>query len=211
MINQSRRPLKFFHILIAGFTQRQGTYGNGIDGIYRDLHWKFHKYDDTVIWYFPWYCDIKGTAEFISRSAAKLYRIDKSRPRIQLAGYSFGGQTSVDLAHELLARNSIKIDRMTLCDAVRRRSRSAFGWLSAANPFAKIKLPNNIDAATAFVQTHRRFRLTRRLFYPRGHRIVVAEGVNFSGPHELPSEHTHIDNSVEFMDQVMEDAEFIHT
>ena len=71
-------------------------------------------------------------AEFIFRTSVEMHEQKPetaNRPHVHIAGYSFGGQTAVNLAVEMRKRNFLFIDRLTLCDAVKRRSKGPLGWL----------------------------------------------------------------------------------
>lgn len=184
--------IKYYHIVIAGFTQKFGLQGNGIDRLDHELH-KLYGGQDTRNWYLPWYCDVTGYAESI-------FNYGKDA-KIQIAGYSFGGQTAVNLCRELAVRG-VSVDRLCLIDAVKRRSRFPWGWLSAFNRLTKIRVPDNVKGVSIFTQSNG---------WPRGHRVVFNNPtVSVSINEDMRNvTHIHMDHSRVVWDQVLQDAKHI--
>lgn len=130
--------------------------------------------------------------------------LDGSQARVTVAGYSFGGTTAVNLCRELYEQGSHTVDALCLCDAVKRRSRYPWGWLSALNRAASLRLPPNVLLCDAFYQTQN---------WPRGHKVLPAKGleqeqhvksVRLQDPHAVMDNHTLV------RAKVVEHAQRIH-
>lgn len=208
---------RYAHILFGGFTQRVGRAGNGMFELFDELYHRFAA-ADSVVEYFPWYVNPRDVAHTLAERNEKCSENYGVPLRLQIVGYSFGGQTAANVCRELDQlpdKPAVTIDHLSLCDAVARCGR--LGWLRAANPFGTIRLPRNIHNMGAFVQRHRRWRLAPPFFFPAGQRLVIDEASIDVGaatlpiePRELPMEHDEIDGAFDFRNSVLEWAAELH-
>ena len=184
---------KTIHVLIGGFAQRPYGLGNSIPVIADDLRKRFSS-PDVLICEFPWFTG--GIAEYIAR------RCEPKQTRVQIAGYSWGGQTAADVACELVGYVSGVDLQLTLSDAVARRSRfPGAGWASAFRPLSKIVVPDEARVVS-FIQR------VDRWPWPRGHKVVTVSGREIPQV-ELGLTHTRMDGAEDFSREVVAVAEGI--
>lgn len=154
--------MREWHIVISGFQQRRGKL-NGMVTIWRDLIDIVQSKPSARVELLLWSDSVSEMAEQI-----KLLSPELEMPIVNIYGYSWGGQSAVNLAKEL-RRRSIKVNRLTLSDPVYRASRFLmFFWLLQWRAFwdsYTITVPDNVLRATAFYQ---------RSNYPRGHLLKAA-------------------------------------
>lgn len=144
-----------WHILLSGFMQRQGDV-NGMVHIWDELR-RVVESPSVVVQLHSWNCNLADIAELIK----KLTPLD-APPRINLYGYSWGGQSCVNLAREL-RRRGLQVDHMVLSDAVYRHW-YPFGWWRAFAPWRSIRVPDNVRRVTHFRQQQS---------LPMGHRVIA--------------------------------------
>lgn len=183
--------IKKYHILIGGFTQERATSGNGIDQLESLIYEQYGGKQARCV-YLPWYCNTRAIARWIQKYS--------DLPSIQIAGYSFGGQTAVDLAEEL-SKMLLPVERMTLVDAVCRRTRLPIGWLAAVNPLASINVPENVEYLSIYRQN---------VSWPRGHKIRVTNMTEVVCDEMIDCSHTVIDNLVPIRLRILSDADALH-
>lgn len=206
-----------FHVFGAGFTHRRSMASNGIATAFDDTY-RTYASPTTLVEYYPWYIAPWDIARRIAQLNEDCLATYRERLKIQLVGYSFFGQTAANicrcLQEELPEYPAVTIDQLCLCDAVARRGR--LGWVHALNPCSTIRIPRNVRLLNAFVQRHRRLRLSPPFFFPAGHRIVreVCTPAGYEwrdvDPWELDAEHTEIDNHPLFHNAVSIGAAAIH-
>lgn len=193
-------------ILFGGFTQRYGRAGNGMYRLFDRLY-RAHAGPATLIEYFPWFVGPAGIAEALAQLDAECRALQGRRLAIQIAGFSFGGQTAADVCWHL-QNVAVYVEQLQLCDAVSRRWR--FWPFSAFNPLAEIELPVNVRNLTWFVQRNAYVRTKPPFLLPRGHRVVPAVTTAVSGPHVLDAPHDEIDGHQAFHEAVLYDARMLH-
>lgn len=208
---------RHLHLHHAGFSHRRATAGNGVNVAFDDTY-RTYASSTTLVEYYPWYIAPWDIARRIAQLNEDCLAAYGERLKIQLVGYSFGGQTAANICRwlqdDLPEYPDVTIDQLCLCDAVARRGR--LGWIHALNPFSTIRVPRNVKWLNAFVQRHRRFRIKPPFFYPAGHRILreVPTLQDFAwnrfDPIELDAEHTEIDNHPHFHAAVSLGAAAIH-
>jgi len=180
--------MREWHIVISGFQQRRGTL-NGMVKIWKDLidivEHKPHARVELLLWK----DDIEDLAEFIKGLSPEL-----EKPIVNIYGYSWGGQSAVNLARELKKR-SIKVNRLILSDPVYRASRwLMFFWIFQWRAFwdaITISVPDTVSQVTVFYQ---------RSSYPRGH-ILKPENEGLTAMDEavfLDTHHCWMDEQDEF-------------
>lgn len=173
-------------VVISGFLQNKGE-PNGITRIWRQLHAKMTD-STSVVYHLTWDSDIKATAEFMFR-----YSNRHQRPKILLAGYSWGGQTAANLAFEL-DRRGLHVDQFVTADAVHRH-KYWFGRWRAMVPWSKIRIPDSVKRVTWFRQ---------KMNKPAGHQLV---GKNVGDPIELHVAHQYADDAVVVENTILKLAE----
>lgn len=174
-------PVKEWHVVLSGFMQRQGDI-NGMVLIWQDLRRVVPSH--AVLQLHSWNCNLPDLAELIARLAP-----DDARPRVNIYGYSWGGQSAIHLARQL-NRRGLFVDHMVLSDAVYRHW-YPLGWWRAFLPWLAIRVPDNVRRVTHFRQQRSS---------PCGHRLIaentgktVLDPVVF-----LPVEHCWMDDQPEF-------------
>lgn len=185
--------IEHYHILIGGFAQSRATVDNGIDQLEQLVH-EEHGSSTTRSVYLPWSSDVKEVARW-------MHKHSNDFPRIQLAGYSFGGQTAVDLATEL-SEYVLAVESLTLVDAVCRRARHPLGWLSAVNPFARIRVPENVERLAVFRQAQS---------WPRGHQVVIDRSTTLIANRLIETSHSMIDSESQVRLRILQQADALHT
>lgn len=193
--------MREWHIVISGFAQRRGTL-NGMVTIWKDLIDIVQSKPSARVELLLWNDNIADMAELIKRTSP-----DLEMPIVNIYGYSWGGQTAVNLAKEL-RRRSIKVNHLTLSDPVYRASRFLmFFWLLQWRSFwdsFKINVPDNVIRATAFYQ---------RSNYPRGHFLQANNPglTEIDEPVILNTDHCWMDNQDEFRKACRQAARNIKT
>lgn len=148
------QPVKEWHIVLSGFRQRQGDV-NGMVLIWQDLKRAIPNH--AVLQLHSWNCNVPDLAELIARLAP-----DDAQPRVNIYGYSWGGQSAVHLAHQL-RRRGVGVAHMVLSDAVYRHW-YPLGWWRAFVPWRSLRVPENVQRVTHFRQ---------RESFPMGHTVVA--------------------------------------
>lgn len=194
------------HVLIGGFTQRLDQRANGVFKRFDEVY-QCYAGPECLVQYFPWYLGPREIAESLEALDQECLITHRRRIRIQLAGFSFGGQTVANVCRDLY-RKQVIVDSVCLCDAVARRGR--LGWVRAMNPFTRIHFPENVRRLRWIVQMNRRWRFTPPFFHPSGHPVVTSEETETFGPYHLQCEHTDIDNSELFREHVFSEANVMH-
>lgn len=169
-----------WHIVLSGFLQRNGDV-NGVVQIWDEL--RRATPCDAVVQLHKWNTDLRDLAEVIDR-----LKPDEG-PRINLYGYSWGGQSAVLLARHL-HRRGIKVDHLVLSDAVYRHW-YPLGWWRAFAPWYAIRVPENVRRVIHFRQKQSR---------PKGHALVADNpGLTTMDPvHWLRRDHCWMDDAPEF-------------
>ena len=199
---------RYAHIFFGSFTQRVGRCTNGVYAAF-DRVYRLYAGPQSLVEYTAWYLNPLDVAAALAERNEDCLRETKRRLQIQLVGYSFGGQTAVNVAREL-NDHGVRVDRLLLCDAVARCGR--LGWIWAMNPKSKIHVPKNVTRVTWLHQTHPRVRLERPYFFPAGHSVIAESPLTISkGPYEIEHEHVDMDDACAFHKCVDFDAEWLHS
>ena len=180
-----------WHIVLSGFLQRAGDV-NGVVLIWNELRRLVHGRPDAVAQLHSWNANLVDLAELIART-----RPSEEMPRVHIYGYSWGGQSAVNLAREL-GRRGVPVDRLVLSDAVYRHWYK-LGWWRAFVPWLKIRVPDTVRRVTHFRQQQS---------LPMGH-IVQAEnpGLTTVDPVVLLRvDHKWMDDAAEFRCACLEAA-----
>jgi pimeloyl-ACP methyl ester carboxylesterase len=160
---QCRRPITSQVRICMGFRQDEGEQ-SGSETLYyaiREAHGDWPR----EVRLHTWRTNARDIAEAIDyQSAVKAW--------IVLIGYSWGGQTAVNIASELQARGR-SVALLFLLDAVHRSRNPLRYYRSYYNYGASIKVPECVKQVYSYRQTAN---------YPRGNRIVV-------GPDTKHTEH----------------------
>ncbi len=188
----SRHNVKDWIVCLSGFTQNHGNL-NGISRLWADLHNSWTGPPQRVIQYHTWHINAENLAEFIFR-----LRPDEGRPRILITGYSWGGQTALNLASELNERG-LPVARMVLCDPIYRYPMWIGRWTAFLDRI-KLTVPPNVDELHWFYQRRNK---------PSGHEPVASDGSTtlVHGGVELKRTHEYMDDAQEYHDKVHECAQ----
>lgn len=132
-----------------------------------------------------WNDDVEEIANLVFHATHSAFA-----PTINVAGYSWGGQTAANFCRRLADRG-IEVDRVVLCDAVYRHRYWLGNW-RAFVPGSEILIPENVRRVDWFRQS-------RNL--PAGHQIV-AESKNtiIADPVELDRRHEWMDDAGDYHD-----------
>lgn len=201
-------PFRYVHLCLAGFTQRYCRHGNGVHALFERLYQRYAG-PQTLVEYFPWYVDPGRIAGCLAELNDTSLSETGQPVAVQVAGYSFGGQTAAHVADKLVGTGA-RIDEMVLCDPVCRRGR--LGWLAAANPLAMIYVPDTVRRLRVLSQSRPRWQLAWPPFMPAGHRVLSHGHVQREPDHDLTDSATHltIDNHGDFHELVLDAAERLH-
>jgi len=188
--------LSHIHVLFAGFTQRWSNPFNGFSGLYYDI-WKMYQTEQgTDIHYFPWYI---LTEDFAKRCAH--YHISGDTPKLSISGYSFGGQSAVNLCWAFFHLNW-KVPRLCLVDPVRRASYMPWGWLSSLNRYRYFEIPPNVERVDWLWQDQS---------WPRSHDVRKLDLKTKLSKMRLEVDHGDMDNHDLVRRTIMAHSEYIHT
>ena len=186
----------YWHILIGGFHQRFNA-DNGLAATRSDLLRLYGRGPDlSDVVYLPWYMSADDYAGYIYRNGN--FR-SPDPPGIQIAGYSYGGQTAINLCRALQDLGVV-VQRLCLIDPVRRRSRMPWGWLAAVNRWAVLEVPGNVRKLDWFFQSQS---------WPRSHN-VEKHATTAIVPHKLLLNHNACDNVGIVRDTILLQAADIH-
>lgn len=166
-----------WHLVFAGFLQDEGE-ATGCLRLYREMHGIFASSGCAVE-----LCEWNRRVDPIATRIARL--TNGHLPIVCLYGYSWGGQTAVNLSWEL-ARRGFVVRHMVLCDAVRRHRYWLGNW-RAFWPGSKVVVGPTVLDVEWFVQHND---------WPRGHEVVAAEKsrTRIAPPHNTGSvTHAHMD------------------
>jgi pimeloyl-ACP methyl ester carboxylesterase len=180
--------IREWHVVISGFQQKSGTV-NGMTQVWLDLIALTKDKPDVRVELLTWKDDIENMAELISRLSPEL-----SYPEVYIYGYSWGGQTSINLA-QALRRRSINVRHMVLADPVYRAARFlflfwVFQWRAFSGMFY-LRVPSTVLEVTWFRQHED---------YPRGHDLK-ADNPGLTDIHdavELTTGHAWVDDHMYF-------------
>ena len=189
--------IKHVHLMITGFTERRDEMSAGLGDLWYQIH-KRYAGPDTINHLFHWFESPRNVARWIHRHCYN--REEGTYPEIQIVGYSFGGQTAINVCRELDNLANITVRSLTLIDAVRRRTRWPIGWLSAFNRIARLTVPANVQRVDSFIQ---------RQNWPRGHKVTNYLGEEV-GQVELMVKHGQIDSHRIVAAHVLAAADAIH-
>lgn len=201
-------PWRWIHWLFAGFTQKRSRRSNGVRTLFEIIAREWAG-PQTLVEYYPWIVDPGELAALAAEINADSLHQTGQPVNIQLVGYSFGGQTAVQLA-QALAGTGAEVDSLILCDPVRRRGR--LGWLAAANPWATLSVPSTVRELRVLRQRNPRWQLAPPFFWPAGHEVKSAGSVKRTPDIALTGTATHltIDNHGRFQDFVLDAADRLH-
>jgi len=134
---------------------------------------------------------------------------DNRKQHHLIAGYSYGGQTAVDMCWELSSRNDVRVVALALCDPV-RRCKWMPGVLGGLG-LGKFHIPPVVERVWGYRQKHPRWSLRRGVdvFQPAGHDVVAVD------PHKTKIEppvivqeiHQYIDNDASFRERFLKSVE----
>lgn len=169
-----------WHILLSGFLQRAGDI-NGVVLIWDELR---KLVPEAEVQLHGWDANLPDLAELIARLSPSF-----TGPRVNLYGYSWGGQSAVLLAREL-RRRGVVVQHLVLSDAVYRHW-YRLGWWRAFLPGVRIIVPDNVRRVTHFRQRQSR---------PKGHAVTAENpGRTMMDPVVwLPVDHMWMDDAAEF-------------
>ena len=186
-----------YHILIGGFHQHRGDASNGLSGVRSDL---LHKYGRgnglSDVNYLPWYTSADHLSRYIHRNGD--FR-GEGVTKLQVAGYSYGGTTAVNLC-SALQDLGIQVQELCLIDPVKRRSIYPWGWLASLNRWAKIEVTANVQNLHWFHQS---------TSWPRSHAVMSHKTTAITS-HKLMLRHSAVDNIRLVRDTIMDQAAAIH-
>lgn len=176
--------ISYWAILFSGFGQRVGL--SGVDSIYRDCRRKASATSEVLLQY--WSDDPEALADRIVRHSPT------SGPEgIVIAGYSWGGQTAINLCESLRDRG-LKVTELVLCDPV-ARSPLWFRWWRALLPNRTIRVPGNVTRVWSCYQ---------RANLPQGHRVIGEPGQDVIERELFGVRHEHMDDRYKFREVVLE-------
>lgn len=189
-----------FYINISGYTQTRGTF-HGILKLREEL--MASGYSDGIkqrVWYLPWTSNFQQIATDLVTVCAH----HGVSPIVLISGYSYGGWGAIQLANQLDGKG-VGVQVMVLSDPVSRPN-----WLPRFIPAAssllgrrfsrKLVVPPNVKNLFSFYQVQNR---------PQGHKLVVSNGTKVDVPIKLQKKHNRMDDTQEFHDRVIREAEFI--
>jgi len=171
-------------ILFSGFTQQ---FNNPIGTIRIWRHLTQYREPSFNLGLYKWYTDVKELAGKINM----LNCFAPVRPKIVVAGYSYGGQTAVRFAEEL-SKHTYDVESMILCDAVRRWT-SKIPTPSSLFNFWEIQVPSNVKRLSWAHQ-----RVTR----PYGHKVISSVGTQLVEKKELTLPHVQCDRAPWYLETV---------
>ena len=194
-----------FVICISGFTQHRG-YAHGILKLREKLISAGHSEGlNHRVWYMPWYTDFEHVVDDILFSTTNIGKI----PKVLIAGYSYGGWGSLQLAR-ILERHGIDVDTMILSDPVGRplsflRSVPILNRLPAPLSLLgrdwapSLKVPASVKEVYEFHQQEKWHR-------PQGHRLIPTNGTLMHPPVTVSKRHQQMDDLPGFHQQVLMSA-----
>lgn len=162
-------------VVISGATQGTGRV-TGCQRLYSTLREELASTTCDVRLY-GWRLDVDDLADEIVALA------EGEPPRIDIAGYSWGGMTAVNLCRSLDGRG-LPVHGLVLCDAVYRSQWFGLYWRSMS-PWPTIWIPGNISNVVAYYQRENR---------PSGHALRWDDGTRVSDRYQLGAKHEHMDD-----------------
>lgn len=195
------KPIKRWIILFSGFRQDASTMTGSVK-VWRSLYDQ-HAGPQCVVSLYPW--------DTAARPLAHMIRNNRNGedPEIILGGYSFGGQTAVNLAKQLQFCG-LYVSKMVLADPVYRHRYYA-GWWRSLMPWAKIAVPSNVQDCRYFLQKNEVFWPMRDggWIQPRGHRLYAQEDfvdgarALIRDPIYLTCDHSNMDDSPHYLSAML--------
>jgi thioesterase domain-containing protein len=181
-------PVRHYHFLFSGFTQKWSDPTNGLGVVYRSLR---GSHPESEVIYQPWHVSAEDLAGMVIMNSQELY---PEQAKITVAGYSFGGTTALNLCRALYLQGQHRVSRLCLVDAVKRRSLYPHGWLAAFNRTARLWVPPNVERFVSFYQ---------RVNWPRGHVVrmddssrTAGEWMRLDDPHSAMDSHDLVRNTI---------------
>jgi pimeloyl-ACP methyl ester carboxylesterase len=201
----SAQPIKRWIILFSGFRQ-DASEMTGTIRAWRTLYER-HAGPTSVVAIHPWNTHARMIAHMVRNNR------NGEMPDVVLGGYSFGGQTAVNVA-EQLRLCGIFVRQLVLSDPVYRHNYYA-GWWRSLMPFSTIYVPPNVQRVKYFLQENTRFWPLREggWIQPAGHRLVAevdektGQRANIRPPVYLPHDHSNMDDAGEYHKALLEACE----
>ncbi len=177
--------IKRWVILFRGYTQREGSF-TGLERLYYKVKRVVGNGGNETILR-AWTADVEEIAD-------RIFHNSDSSPTVIVIGYSWGGQTAVNLCKSLRKRG-LSVNWLFLCDAVYRARhwwqypRSLLSWFS-------IRVPGNVARLWYCYQRENK---------PMGHTIHTEDGTVVYGRKPFVGvTHAHMDDQNSFHDAVLE-------
>ena len=194
--------LECSHTIIGGFLQDFSNPGNGLPSLEYELkkivHAGFHR-QFTEVNYYQWLIEPQDYARRCMRYG--INRDTNELCKYHIAGYSFGGQTVVDILWSFYEMQ-IPVQKVLLIDPVRRNSRYPWGYLTALNRKAYFRIPPNVEEVEVVRQ--------KRDTLIRGHDVIPSKGVKEYKETTLSIPHGVIDNSPVVRHILLNQAKKLH-
>lgn len=186
-----------FCILVSGYTQSRGTY-HGILRLREELVAAgFNDGTTKRVWYVTW----KTNWKRLARDLATVCTVHGLKPKVLVAGYSYGGWGALRLA-KALEPLGVDVDVMVLSDPVGRpwwwpRPLPAITSLLSRYWAWKLRVAPNVHLLHSYYQQTNR---------PQGHLLKATNGTKMTPPVKLPKPHERMDDAAEFHGQVSVEA-----
>lgn len=177
-----RRTITRWIVVIGGFLQNRGK-PTGIVRLWSDLH--CHRDEHTELLLLNWSDDPREYAGLIWALAQ-----EHDRPvTVLVFGFSWGGQTAINLCREL-QRRGLQVRHLVLSDAVYRHWWLPRRWTSLLR-WVLLTVPANVRHVTWFRQ---------RFTVPRGHEVVAEDPKRtlVERARVLQLDHVYMDDAREF-------------
>lgn len=181
----SCQRIDIWSVFARGFTQREGDH-TGMEKFYYRFREQFPSLSHEKLLN-SWRDDVEDLAN-------RIYNHSTDRPWVNLIGYSYGGQTVVNLCWALAARG-IRVGWLFLIDAV-YRAKWVWQWWRSLTPWQSIKVPPTVENFMGWYQ---------KTNLPSGHRVILPETTTNHGFVEIKNvKHEWIDDQHEIHRQIMD-------
>ena len=173
-------------ILITGWSQDEGTpHTTGLERLYYRIKRTYTDRRHEIL--------LKSWADDMDALADRICNHSQARPWIILVGYSYGGQSAINLCKELSLRGQ-SVGYLILIDAIARPWLILKWWLSLTG-WLRLVIPPNVENCWAWRQCTN---------IPKGHSITVSRRTKMHGPYTLSVAHEFIDEQAEIHAKVLE-------
>ena len=189
-----------FIFLVSGFSQDRGAY-HGILKLREELYSQgFGSGSANRIIYLDW----RAKFDLVAQELSIICNHHGYRPRVLVAGYSYGGWGALELCREFQPRG-IDVESLNLSDPVGRprwwpRPLPAATSLLSRDWAPKLFVPGNVQVVHSFFQRRDR---------PQGHKLRTTNGTRELSPVELDRTHKRMDDAPEFHKRVLDEARLL--